>query len=564
MAPAGSSKTSPCQCRTSAERERQGTEHRIVRIFDRHLVEADLLACAGARPPRRAPAPGAGRRGRRRASASRRTALGQPLALGRQPGVAVGSSTFIGPPIASTPAISARRRQPCPRAARRRTWKPRQASSMPVRASQGTCWRPAAWVGGQAHRGRLAGGTAGRHRRRCASAPSWPGGSPRGARRRGRLGPRRLGDRRPRVGAAAVGGFAIGRLSVRPPRRSARRRFEKRRRSRSWSIDDLDDRQADRPRGPARELRPPSAVAEACRARLGAASGPQTRAGGSGARRSPGPLARSVARRAAAHRSLAAPAGAPPARYPRPRLLPGLPRAARLASPARAVARHRGGLEPEHRQGPARGELGQGHRLHRLPRRRPRSTPTSARRAPTASPTRSSAPAPAQLPIHYTAYGSESSPGPFPVPAGAPVEGGAGSDGDRHVLVVDTLHLQALRALPRLLQAKPKPHWDADAGVEWDLRSAALRPDGWTSADAAGLPIFPGLVRYEEAAAGHVDHAIRVTMDSTRNAWIHPASHCAGDTDRGAAPPMGLRLRLKAGYGARRHGHGRARDRAWR
>jgi hypothetical protein len=153
------------------------------------------------------------------------------------------------------------------------------------------------------------------------------------------------------------------------------------------------------------------------------------------------------------------------------------------------------------------------------------------------------------LPIHYTAYGSESSPGPFPVPTGAPVEGGAHADGDRHVLVVDrsTCKLYELyRAFP---EAKPKPHWDAEAGVEWDLSSAALRPDGWTSADAAGLPIFPGLVRYEEAAAGHVDHAIRVTMESTRNAWVHPASHCAGDSDSGAAPPMGLRLRLKAGYG---------------
>jgi len=155
----------------------------------------------------------------------------------------------------------------------------------------------------------------------------------------------------------------------------------------------------------------------------------------------------------------------------------------------------------------------------------------------------------AKLPIHYTAYGSESSPGPFPIPANAPVEGGAHAEGDRHVLVVDksTCKLFELyRAFPR---AKPKPHWNADGGVEWDLGSAALRPDGWTSADAAGLPILPGLVRYDEAAAGHIDHAIRVTMESTRNAWIHPASHCAGDSDSGAAPPMGLRLRLKAGYG---------------
>ena len=152
------------------------------------------------------------------------------------------------------------------------------------------------------------------------------------------------------------------------------------------------------------------------------------------------------------------------------------------------------------------------------------------------------------LPVHYTAYGSESSPGPFPIPAGAPVEGGAHAEGDRHVLVVDKASCKLFELYDAHYAGKPRPHWDADAGVEWNLRSAALRPDGWTSADAAGLPIFPGLVRYEEAAAGHVDHAIRVTMDSTRNAWVHPASHCAGDTGSGAAPPMGLRLRLKAGY----------------
>jgi hypothetical protein len=152
------------------------------------------------------------------------------------------------------------------------------------------------------------------------------------------------------------------------------------------------------------------------------------------------------------------------------------------------------------------------------------------------------------LPIHYTAYGSESSPGPFPVPPGAPVEGGAHADGDRHVLVVDRSACKLYELYRGFYEAKPKPHWNADAGVEWDLRSAALRPDGWTSADAAGLPIFAGLVRYEEAAADRIDHAIRVTMDSTRHAWIHPASHCAGGTASGAAPPMGLRLRLKTGY----------------
>lgn len=153
-----------------------------------------------------------------------------------------------------------------------------------------------------------------------------------------------------------------------------------------------------------------------------------------------------------------------------------------------------------------------------------------------------------ELPIHYTAYGAESSPGPFPIPPSAPVEGGAHAEGDRHVLVVDRSTCKLFELYDARFAPQPRPHWDAASGVEWDLRSAALRPDGWTSADAAGLPIFPGLVRYEEAAAGHIDHAIRVTMDSTRNAWIHPASHCAGDTDSGAAPPMGLRLRLKAGY----------------
>jgi hypothetical protein len=153
-----------------------------------------------------------------------------------------------------------------------------------------------------------------------------------------------------------------------------------------------------------------------------------------------------------------------------------------------------------------------------------------------------------ELPIHYTAYGSESSPGPFPIPTSAPVEGGARSDGDRHVIAVDKSSCKLFELYRAFPESRPKPHWNADSGVEWDLRSAALRPDGWTSADAAGLPIFPGLVRYEEAASGRIDHAIRVTMESTRNAFVHPASHCAGDTADGAAPPMGLRLRLRAGY----------------
>lgn len=156
------------------------------------------------------------------------------------------------------------------------------------------------------------------------------------------------------------------------------------------------------------------------------------------------------------------------------------------------------------------------------------------------------------LPIHYTAYGDESDPGPFPIPAGAPVEGGQHSDGDRHVLVVDRSSCMLYELYRGFVQRGSDPRWNADSGVKWDLHSTELRPDSWTSADAAGLPIFPGLVRYDEASSGRLDHAIRVTFDSTRNAWVHPASHCAGDTANPDAPAMGTRLRLKPGYGLRR------------
>jgi hypothetical protein len=154
-----------------------------------------------------------------------------------------------------------------------------------------------------------------------------------------------------------------------------------------------------------------------------------------------------------------------------------------------------------------------------------------------------------KLPIHYTAYGDESDPGPFPVPGSAPVEGGNRSDGDRHVLVVDRSSCTLYELYRAFAKHDGGAHWNADSGTRWDLRSGARRPDSWTSADAAGLPIFPGLVRYDEAASGHLDHAIRVTVDSTRNAWVHPASHCAGDTADPNAPSMGTRLRLKSSYG---------------
>jgi hypothetical protein len=154
-----------------------------------------------------------------------------------------------------------------------------------------------------------------------------------------------------------------------------------------------------------------------------------------------------------------------------------------------------------------------------------------------------------RLPIRYTAYGDESDRGPFPIPRGAPVEGGRSSDGDRHVLVVDRRRCVLYELYRAFFKRGPKAHWNADSGAQWDLRSAARRPEGWTSADAAGLPIFPGLVRKGEATAGGIDHAVRVTFESTRDAWVHPASHCAGDTSNPNAPAMGTRLRLKSGYG---------------
>jgi hypothetical protein len=147
--------------------------------------------------------------------------------------------------------------------------------------------------------------------------------------------------------------------------------------------------------------------------------------------------------------------------------------------------------------------------------------------------------------INYTAYGDESDPGPFPIPGNAPVEGGASSDGDRHVLVVQrgSCHLYELgRAFWR------GDHWDADVGVNWNLSSNALRPLGWTSADAAGLPILPGLVRYDEVAAGAVDHALRFTVQRTQRGYVFPATHDASSSTDPTRPPMGLRLRLKANF----------------
>jgi hypothetical protein len=155
---------------------------------------------------------------------------------------------------------------------------------------------------------------------------------------------------------------------------------------------------------------------------------------------------------------------------------------------------------------------------------------------------------PKRTKVNFTAYGDESDHGAYRIPFSALVEGGQNSDGDRHVLSFDRARCRLYELYRGFAKKRPKPHWNADAGVIWDLRSAGLRPEGFTSADAAGLPIFPGLARFDEASAGRIDHAFRVTVASTQDAWVHPASHCAGDTSSPSAPPMGLRLRLSAGY----------------
>jgi hypothetical protein len=149
-----------------------------------------------------------------------------------------------------------------------------------------------------------------------------------------------------------------------------------------------------------------------------------------------------------------------------------------------------------------------------------------------------------KVPIKFTEYGEESNPGPYPVPANAPVEG-AGEEGDRHVLVLQEGNCK----LYELYNAqRDADGWEAGSGAVFDLRSNALRPNGWTSADAAGLPIFPLLVRYPEVQAGQIDHALRVTVARTQAGFIHPATHFASSSSNPDLPPMGLRLRLKASY----------------
>ena len=142
-------------------------------------------------------------------------------------------------------------------------------------------------------------------------------------------------------------------------------------------------------------------------------------------------------------------------------------------------------------------------------------------------------------------YADESDRGPYPIPRNVKIEGGRQSDGDRHALILDrdSCRLYELYALYPTATG-----WRAGSGAIWNLRSNRLRPAGWTSADAAGLPILPGLARFDEVARGRIDHALRFTVRRTRRAYVYPARHYASDSNDPNLPPMGLRLRLNASF----------------
>lgn len=150
-------------------------------------------------------------------------------------------------------------------------------------------------------------------------------------------------------------------------------------------------------------------------------------------------------------------------------------------------------------------------------------------------------------------YEDESDLGPYPIPAQPLIEGGPSGRGDRHILILE----QEICRLYELFHAFPEPDgtWRAGSGAIFNLRSNALRPAGWTSADAAGLPILPGLVRYEEVAAGAIHHAVRFTAPRTQRAQVWPARHFASPHADPTLPPMGVRFRLKAGFDISRFPH---------
>ena len=153
----------------------------------------------------------------------------------------------------------------------------------------------------------------------------------------------------------------------------------------------------------------------------------------------------------------------------------------------------------------------------------------------------------APIGIHYTAYGSESDPGPMPVPKNAPIEGyPKPGSGDRHVLVLDRDNCFLYELYSSYLQKNGS--WNAASGAVWDMLSDEQRPYTWTSSDAAGLPVFAGLARYDEVASGEIKHALRFTLPLSRTAFTPPASHWAGNSTNANAAPMGMRVRLKASF----------------
>lgn len=153
----------------------------------------------------------------------------------------------------------------------------------------------------------------------------------------------------------------------------------------------------------------------------------------------------------------------------------------------------------------------------------------------------------AKVPVTFD-YDGESDRGPYPIPPSAPIEGGPSSAGDRHVIVIDVDAWKLYELFDAHL-VNGGASWRAGSGAIFDLNSNALRPAGWTSADAAGLPIFPGLVRYDEVAEQRaINHALRFTCPRTRKAYVSPARHYASSDTSSALPPMGMRVRLKANF----------------
>lgn len=146
----------------------------------------------------------------------------------------------------------------------------------------------------------------------------------------------------------------------------------------------------------------------------------------------------------------------------------------------------------------------------------------------------------AKTPVSFQ-FASESDPGPYPIPANVRIEGGT----DKHAILVDR---DGCRLYELFALKQSNGQWKAGAGAIWDLGSNGLRPEGWTSADAAGLPILPGLVRYDEVARGVIDHALRFTVARSRRGYVYPARHFASSSTDPSLPPMGLRVRLKASF----------------